>query len=109
MAVYPLAYTPEVPGWLNPMFWKSDLFFSGHTSIPFMLMFIFWQKKSLRYTFMATTAIFALTVLFMKVHYSIDVFGALFITHSLFVICKRLFRKDYAYALEEKNSKVSAG
>ncbi len=73
----------------------DDLFFSGHTGLPFLMAFIFWDNKYFRYLFLAATVIAGAGVLLGHLHYSIDVFSALFISYGIFVIAKKLFAKDY--------------
>jgi hypothetical protein len=72
----------------------GDLFFSGHTGLPFLLALIFWENKMLRYTFLVSSAIFGVVVLLGHLHYSIDVLGAYFITYTIFHIGEKLFKKD---------------
>lgn len=74
----------------------SDLFFSGHTAYPFLMALIFWANKKLRILFIAFSLFFATVVLLGHVHYTIDVLGAYFITHSIYYLSKRLFAKDCA-------------
>ena len=71
---------------------QNALFFSGHTSIPF-LGFLLFRKEKIGIFFLIATIIMALTVLFMHVHYSIDVFAALFITYGSYKIGNWLFSK----------------
>lgn len=73
----------------------ADLFFSGHTGLPFLMMFIFWENNLLRGVFLTITIVFALAVLFGHLHYSIDVFGAFFITYAIYEISRKLFAADY--------------
>lgn len=73
----------------------ADLFFSGHTGMPFLMMLIFWHKKPLRWFFLITTIIGATTVLLGHLHYSIDIFGAFFITYTIFALAKKFFKHDY--------------
>jgi len=73
----------------------GELFFSGHTGMPFLLALAFWHNKSLRITFLIATVIAAISVLFGHVHYTIDVFSAPFISYGIFHICKNVFAKDY--------------
>jgi len=75
----------------------DDLFFSGHTGFPFLMMLLFWDEKILRYIFLATTLLFGTAALLGHLHYSIDVFSALFITYGIFQISKWLFKKDYEF------------
>lgn len=73
----------------------NDLFFSGHTGLPFLLALIFWKDRLLRYLFLATSFLFGIAVLFAHVHYSIDVFGAFFITYAIYDLAVWLFTKDH--------------
>jgi hypothetical protein len=72
----------------------GDLFFSGHTGIPFLFALIFWDNKPLRITFICASLYFATIVLLGHLHYSIDVLSAFFITYSIFHLAKFLFKKD---------------
>ena len=72
----------------------GDLFFSGHTGLPFLMALIFWHNKTLRYVFMATSLLFAVVVLMAHLHYSIDVLGAFFITYSIYRLAEIFFKKD---------------
>ncbi|OGY97348.1 MAG: hypothetical protein A2122_02925 [Candidatus Liptonbacteria bacterium GWB1_49_6] len=74
----------------------EDLFFSAHTGFPFLMAVIFWENKFLRYVFLLMTLIGGGSVLLGHLHYSIDVFSALFISFGIFHIAKEAFRKDYA-------------
>jgi hypothetical protein len=76
------------------MNFTGDLFFSGHTGLPFLMALIFWQNKNLRYFFIACSIFFGAVVLLGHVHYSIDVFGAFFMTYTIFHIAEILFKKD---------------
>ncbi len=82
-------------------FTGDDLFFSGHVALPFLLSLIFWQNRVLRYFFLAASAVFAVVVLLGHLHYSIDVFSAYFITYSIYVIARRLFKADFARVAPE--------
>jgi hypothetical protein len=77
------------------IFTGNDLFFSGHTGIPFLLALIFWENKTLRLIFLGFSVMFAIVVLLGHLHYSIDVLSAFFITYSIFHICQVLFKKDW--------------
>jgi hypothetical protein len=72
----------------------GDLFFSGHTGLPFLLALIFWEELRLRVFFLITTVLFASVVLLGHLHYSIDVLGAVFITYTIFSMAQKLFKKD---------------
>lgn len=73
----------------------SDLFFSSHTGLPYLMALIFWKNKFLRIIFLLAAAFFGFSVLLGHLHYSIDVFSAFFITYSIFKIAQRFFSKDY--------------
>jgi hypothetical protein len=75
----------------------GDLFFSGHTGLPFLIALIFWDEKWIRYTFLAASVIFGVSVILGHLHYSIDVFAAFFITYSIFHMSQRFFKKDFKY------------
>ena len=73
----------------------SDLFFSGHTAIPFMLALVFWQRPRLRLTFLVCSVLAACAVILGHLHYTIDVFAAFFITYTVYAISRALFKSDY--------------
>jgi hypothetical protein len=85
----------------NGIFTGNDLFFSGHTGLPFLLALIFWEYKIPRIIFLSFSIIFAIVVLLGHIHYSIDVLSAYFITYSIFQICKFLFKKDFVLFLKQ--------
>ncbi len=75
---------------------KGDFFFSGHTGIPFLMSLIFWEEKTWRYVFLATSVLLGVSVLLAHIHYSIDVFAAPFMAFGIFSISKFLFPKDFS-------------
>lgn len=77
---------------------SADLFFSGHTGLPFLLGLIYWDNKILRNVFFAISAILATSVLLGHLHYSIDVLAAFFITYTIFHLAQRFFAKDWKLA-----------
>ena len=81
-----------------------DLFFSGHTGLPFLMAIIFWQILSLRYFFLISSFIAGGAVLLGHLHYSIDVFSAFFITYGIFKICETIFKNDYKLLFSESPS-----
>ncbi len=84
----------------NGIFNGNDLFFSGHTGMPFLIALIYWDKKVVRYLFLAFSGILAVAVLLGHLHYSIDVLSAYFITYTIFHICLFLFKKDWTLAMK---------
>lgn len=75
---------------------QGNFFYSGHTAFPFLLALIFWDRRILRYLFLALTVFFGATMLLAHMHYSIDVFSAPFIVYGMYVITSKLFPDDYA-------------
>lgn len=67
----------------------GDLFFSGHVALPFMVALVYWDNKILRSLYLGFTFVMATEVLLGRFHYSIDVFGALFITYGVYSFCKK--------------------
>lgn len=70
----------------------KDLFFSGHTATLFIL-FLVSQKKTIRYIFLISLIIVAVSVLLQHVHYTIDVFAALFFTYDCYELLIKMKNK----------------
>lgn len=88
--------TLSAPGEIGRAFSSgADLFFSGHTGMPYLFALIYWYNKSLRYIFMICSIIAAAAVLLGHIHYSIDVASAYFITYGIYIIARQLFKKDF--------------
>lgn len=83
--------TTGIAGYFDSL---SDLFFSGHTGLPFLLALIYWDSLWLRITFIATSVFFGVIVLMGHLHYSIDVLAAFFISYGIYHIAEYLFSKD---------------
>jgi hypothetical protein len=102
-----LTHMQVVPNhsYLNPNDWLSnlaggnDMFFSGHTGMPFLLALTFWDHKFVRAVMLAASAILGSAMLLGHLHYSIDVFSAFFITYTIYEINKKLFQKDYEFSM----------
>ena len=86
------AIVKNFPWILKNLTFGNDLFFSGHVALPF-LGFLLFEEKSLKYFFLISSIIMAITVLLMHIHYSIDVFAAFFITYGTYKIGEKLFKK----------------
>lgn len=82
------------PLFFPSLFSNGDLFFSGHTGLPFLMALIFWNNKTLRILFISLAVFFGMVVLMAHVHYSIDVLGAFFITFTIFHLAEIFFKKD---------------
>ncbi|MEO6536305.1 MAG: phosphatase PAP2-related protein [Candidatus Paceibacterota bacterium] len=72
----------------------GDLFFSGHTGIPFLMGLLFWRERVLSYIFFSWSIFFGVIVLLGHLHYSIDVLSAFFITYSIYHIASYFFPKE---------------
>ncbi len=72
----------------------NDLFFSGHTGLPFLIALVFWHDPWVRWFCLASSVFFGAVVLMSHLHYSIDVFAAFFITYAIFHISEWLFKED---------------
>ena len=66
----------------------KDLFFSGHTATLFIL-FLVSDNKIIKTVFLISTIAVAISVLLQHVHYTIDVFAAVFFTYA----CYKLIHK----------------
>jgi len=77
---------------LKDLFFRNDLFFSGHTAFPFLAFLVFKETK-FRWFMLAASILMGITVLLMHVHYSIDVFAAFFIAHGVYTITDKIFNK----------------
>jgi hypothetical protein len=102
MAPSPIDPQKAAP-FFNSIFYGSDLFFSGHTGLPFLAALAFWHIPQWRMFYLALTAFFGAVVLLGHYHYSIDVLAALFITHGVFQISCWLFGRDYALFRSSEN------
>ena len=69
---------------IQKMFFGDDYFFSGHTGSPFLMALVYWREKNLRAIFLGLSFFFGAIVLMGHLHYSIDVFGAFFITYTIY-------------------------
>lgn len=75
--------------------YAADLFFSGHTGLPFLGALIFWDNVKLRVTYLLGSIVLGASVLLSHLHYSIDVFAAFFITFTIFYIATKIFPRDW--------------
>jgi len=102
--VAPSPIDPQKPApFFNSIFYGSDLFFSGHTGLPFLAALAFWHVPQWRTFYLALTAFFGTIVLLGHYHYSIDVLAALFITHGVFQVSCWLFGREYALFRSSEN------
>lgn len=85
---------PSMFQWLN---FSNDLFFSGHTGLPFLGFLIYHKNKWLSYSMLIASIVLGITVLLMHVHYSIDVLSAFFITYGIYVLGNKLLKSDFNF------------
>lgn len=79
----------------------NDLFFSGHTGLPFLIALIFWNHLYIRILFLTASIVLGVTALLAHLHYTIDVLAAFFITYSIYHIAIKLFKKDFDFFTPE--------
>jgi len=87
----PDAIPVNFPSIFSLLRFKNDLFFSGHTALPF-LGFLIFKRKTMRYFMLISSFVMAATVLLMHQHYSIDVFAAFFIAYGIYKIGNKTFK-----------------
>lgn len=61
----------------------KDLFFSGHTA-TLLILYLVSENKMMKIVFLISTIAVAISVLLQHVHYSIDVFAAVFFTYACY-------------------------
>lgn len=96
LAPFPTHAVIDPVAFANYFMFGGDLFFSGHTGLPFLIALIFWDKKFYRLTFIFLSLFFGTVALLGHLHYSIDVFAAFFITYAVYHIALQIFKKDRA-------------
>lgn len=101
IGAFPLRVDVSSLSLIDSFTFGGDLFFSGHTGMPFLMALVFWENKQLRYAFIAISIFMGAIVLLGHLHYTIDVFSAFFITYTIFHIAKFLFKKDYRILSEK--------
>lgn len=94
IAPSPLMVRLDPLSWTSNFIFGGDLFFSGHTGLPFLLALIFWDNIRLRISFIILSVILGGVSLMGHLHYSIDVFAAFFITYAIYEIAEQLFKHD---------------
>lgn len=69
----------------------QELFFSGHTGLPFLYGMICRRPAAARPAYFAVSLVMAAAVLLTRNHYAIDVLAAFFITYATHDAGRRLF------------------
>ncbi len=81
VGIYPAHIEPGV-GIFDSIYlylnFNTGFFFSGHTSVPFLIALIFWERLPERVVALTVSAVLGIAVLLAHIHYSIDVFAAPF-------------------------------
>lgn len=77
---------------VDGLFWHNDLFFSGHTAFTFTC-FLLAEKKNYKIGFLISSVIMVLTVLLMRVHYSIDIIGGYFIAFGIYYLVNKYLKR----------------
>jgi hypothetical protein len=54
---------------VNKFSFGGDLFFSGHTGLPFLMALLFWENLRLRVLFIASSVFFGIIVLMGHILY----------------------------------------
>lgn len=85
----------------------ADLFFSGHTGLPFLMALLFWEKRYLRWFFLFCSLVAAIAVILGHLHYTIDVFSAPFIAYGIYHIARKFFLRDYELFIYESSSRLN--
>lgn len=86
------AVDAHFPGLFSKLYFENDMFFSGHTAMPFLGFYLYRQSR-LRYVYLVGSIVMGMVVLAMHVHYSIDVFGAFFMTYCSYQMGSAFLRK----------------
>jgi hypothetical protein len=86
------AITVSYPFFFRSLYFENDMFFSGHTAMPFLGFYLF-RHSWLRWVFLAGSITMGIVVLAMHVHYSIDVLAAFFMTYGSYRIGHTVLRR----------------
>lgn len=78
----------------------KDLFFSGHTSTLFLMLFIARQMWWKYFVFLACISV-PLMLMMQHVHYSIDVFVAPFAAYTIYTLVNHIHRKS-KYGIQQE-------
>lgn len=80
---------------LSKLTFAGDLFFSGHTGLPFLMALVFWDDIRVRLLCIASSILFGIVVLLAHMHYTIDVLSAFFITYSIYRLAEIFFAESH--------------
>lgn len=102
MAPFESFYVSDWSPAITNAFYGGDLFFSGHTGMPFLGALVFWRMPWIRNLFLFASLYFAAVVLLGHLHYSIDVLAAFFITYGIYHIALFAFPREHEWFMLEK-------
>ena len=91
----PDAIPVTFPWLFQGLSFQNDMFFSGHTAIPFLGFLLF--REHIRYFFFFGSILMGAVVLLIHIHYSIDVLAAFFITYASYKMGNVLIEKGERY------------
>jgi hypothetical protein len=94
---YPAQNVMEGRNIITQFSMSNDFFFSGHTGLPYLMAYLFWDLPRIRYACIASAIFFGFVVLLGHYHYSIDVAAAFFITASIYRMSEYLFRRELGF------------
>jgi len=80
------------PGWY---FGTRDLFPSGHTGFSFLIFLLIKDNKFFKWLSLFFAISIAIGLLLMRVHYSIDIFGAIFIVYAIYSFSEKYIHKFF--------------
>lgn len=89
--------TPVSNSFLSVFTSGSDLFFSSHTGLPFLMALVFWENKYARLFCLVSSFFFGAIVLMAHLHYSIDVAAAFFITYTIYHLSEKWFKTEQEF------------
>jgi len=78
----------------SSFFLGNDFFFSGHTGLPFLMAFLYYDRVWLRSIFMLASVFFGVVVLLTHLHYTIDVLSAFFISYGIYRMSRIFFSEE---------------
>ncbi len=87
----------------------ADLFFSGHTGLPFLMALLFWDNKYIKLFFLFCSIVAAVAVILGHLHYTIDVFSAFFITYGIYNLALYFFKKDRKLFVSSPDFDINSG
>jgi hypothetical protein len=93
-------FASEYKMWLvKDLLHTNDLFFSGHVAYPFMGALLLRKlNRGLFYLFLFFSVLMVITVLSMRIHYSIDAASAFFIVFGVYSFAVYVFgKKDFSF------------